>query len=209
MKKKVYIVGKDMYYLSFIDNAEFTPTMEDADLVMFTGGADVTPYLYTPYKHDSSFYNEARDVSETAEWEKALKLGKNMIGICRGSQFLTVMAGGTLVQDVDNHSMWGTHDITFMETDEVMKITSTHHQMMNPFNLSPDSFDVIAISTENLSTHYSGGKEEIEMPTEPEIVYYNKTKALAIQGHPEQMDKNTPVVRKINELINSIYNNEE
>lgn len=34
-----------------------------------------------------------------------------MVGICRGAQFLNVMAGGKMIQHVEGHAIHGTHEI--------------------------------------------------------------------------------------------------
>jgi len=76
-----------------------------------------------------------------------------MVGICRGSQFLTVMSGGRLFQDVSGHAIMGTHLIKFKDGSS-LGITSTHHQMMNPFYLSKNEYDLIAVSEKNRSSKY-------------------------------------------------------
>lgn len=102
------------------------------------------------------------------------------------SQFLTTMSGGSLIQHVNGHG--GDHLISTKE-GIMLKMTSTHHQMMYPYDLNKDKFDLIAWSTYFKSdTYLNGRNEEIEIPTEflePEIVHYKNTNALAIQGHPE------------------------
>ncbi len=66
-------------------------------LVCFTGGSDVSPELYG-HRNLESGCNKARDEKEVLIFEMAKKHGIPMTGICRGSQFLNVMCGGTMVQ---------------------------------------------------------------------------------------------------------------
>lgn len=121
------------------------------------------------------------------------------------------MNGGRLVQDVMNHAIWGTHGIT--DGNIEFEITSTHHQMQYPYNLSKEDYDVLFKSTELRSPYrYEGdgiNRETIITNGEPEIVIYHKAnmpKCLAIQGHPEYMRSNAPVVEMLNKLINDTLN---
>ena len=128
--------------------------------------------------------------------------------ITKLAQFLCVMNGGLLVQDCYGHAMFGTHEIT--NGDMVYSITSTHHQMQYPYNLDDSDYDVLYTSRNRLSNRYLGDKidyDKIEINGEPEIVLYDKVdmpKCLAIQGHPEYMRKEAPVVVMINRLIDSL-----
>ena len=61
--------------------------------------------------------------------------------------------------------------------------------MIYPFDLNEKDYELIAYSEYFQSnTYLNGDNEEIELSNnflEPEIVYYKKTNALCIQGHPE------------------------
>lgn len=120
------------------------------------------------------------------------------------AQFLCVMNGGKLVQDISGHALYGTHEIT----DGVVRydITSTHHQMQYPFNLDKEDYDVLYWA--NISYQYEGdGIDPHQIPMDVEICLYHKNglpKCLAIQGHPEYMRHNAPVVEMINKLVNEI-----
>src|SRR5690554_3184603 len=84
-------------------------TAEEADLVCFIGGEDVQPSLYGEHDHPSTHTNPARDEMEEKLFHYCLNEGIPMAGICRGAQFLNVMNGGKLYQDVDNHATGNTH----------------------------------------------------------------------------------------------------
>lgn len=124
------------------------------------------------------------------------------------------MNGGKLVQDVQNHGLWGTHGITNGEVE--YEITSTHHQMQYPYNLNDEDYDVLFTASGLRSPyHYKGDNIDVEpiiSKGEPEIVLYHKKgapKCLAIQGHPEYMRSDAPVVIMLNDLINEILNSIE
>lgn len=209
-KVKVYTVGTDKYYYHFIENAVLVNTMEEADIVLFTGGEDVHPSLYMESKGSKTVANISRDLSERDEFKEAQILGKFCLGICRGAQFLTVMSGGKLIQHVNNHGIQGTHDIEFFD-GEILPITSTHHQMCYPMNLPITEYSILAHTKDRLSTTYLNNFDEefkILPSVEPEIIFYYVTNSLGIQGHPEAMEdpKYKPTIDKINKLINECRN---
>lgn len=207
--KKVYVVGNQKNYADFLDNFVLVDCIKDADIVIFTGGEDVTPSLYGCQKHPTTYSNIERDLAEQAEFNK-IRQDQLAIGICRGSQLLCVLNGGKLIQNVDNHAIRHTHVIYELKSDYVYDITSTHHQMQYPFEI-PSSNWTCLFASFNLSSKYEGN--QISTPSfEPEIVLYhqpNKPKCLAIQGHVEYMRHDSPIVVKINEIINTLLKNED
>lgn len=210
MKKKIYVVGDAKHYASFINNYELVSRLEDAQYVLFTGGEDVTPLLYGENAHPSTYNNLDRDVKEKEIFDK-MTPSQIAIGICRGSQFLCVMNGGKLIQDVQNHALYGTHPIIDAASEEVFEITSTHHQMQFPYRLPNEIYRVLMYS-HNQGCQHAGLSlslhELLQLQTcEPEVVLYmcpNKPKCLAIQGHPEIMNPNAPIIKKLNEIIETL-----
>jgi gamma-glutamyl-gamma-aminobutyrate hydrolase PuuD len=205
---KVYIVGDQIWYADFIKREHsLTTNMNEADVIIFTGGEDVFPGMYDEDTGRYTSYNDERDHEEEAKFKKAKKLKRLMVGICRGAQFLTAMNGGKLVQHVSGHGLAGTHKILIPSENRHIDITSTHHQMMWPFNLPEEDYSIIAHTEGLSSTYLNGWDEERRLPdnfVEPEIVYYPKTNSLCIQGHPESMDKNSNAVKFINLLIDEL-----
>lgn len=204
---KVYVVGGANNYVNFIENAELVDKLEDAQLVVFTGGEDVTPSLYGCKRHPKTYNNPERDKKEQAIFKKIDPQKQVVYGCCRGSQFVTVMNGGLLVQNVSNHALWSTHAIT--DGSKIYQITSTHHQMMYPFNLE-SGYNILFTSYGNSSDFYEGDKIDFDAiySREPEIVLYNREdlpKCLAVQGHPE-MIPDSRVAKMINNLINDLVN---
>lgn len=174
--------------------------LDDTDLVVFTGGSDVDPSLYNQRPHITTTPFKSRDLFELAVYQAAAKLAIPMVGICRGAQFLTVMNNGSLYQNVSghnyNHTVKALHPLSNGKGAAVkpkmteFRVSSTHHQMMNPFNLPSDEFIVIGASSNTLSQSYidmdeNGKSRHNKPPVEPEIVYYPYTSCIAIQGHPE------------------------
>lgn len=205
---KVYVVGPQTNYANFIFNHELVDNIKDADIVLFTGGEDVDPHLYHQEPHYTTFYNPERDKFEVEEFNKINK-DQIAIGVCRGSQFLCVMNGGKLIQNVSNHAIFHTHLI--YSNDIAIDITSTHHQMQYPFNINKDYYDIL-FWARHLSSDYEGdGIDPDKVEAEPEIVFYHNPKlprCLAIQGHPEYMRHESPAVIEINKIIKNIVNHE-
>ncbi|MDO5546623.1 MAG: gamma-glutamyl-gamma-aminobutyrate hydrolase family protein [Eubacteriales bacterium] len=70
------------------------------DGVLLTGGQDVSPELYGETPSDTVVTCKMRDGMETLVLQKAMELDKPVLGICRGIQFINVILGGTLYQDL-------------------------------------------------------------------------------------------------------------
>lgn len=183
--KKAFIVGGDRFNETDVlasHGYEVVDTMEDAELVVFTGGEDINPAIYTQKKHSSVYFNEARDAFEIAEYLRAKKLGKKMLGICRGAQLLNCLVGGSLYQDVNNHQ--GTHAITTEEGDTFLT-TSVHHQMMVVGEGAIVKAWAQARATRRLYMSPLGREIDDGAGIDPEIVVYPAHNMVLVQGHPE------------------------
>lgn len=158
---------------------------KDIDLVLFTGGEDVNPAHYNENIGKYTHINSNRDKKEIDTFYR-FKGKSFLLGICRGSQLLTMLSSGRLIQHVEGHSR--DHSM-ILNNGLSYKITSSHHQMLYPFDMNPKDYELLAYSEYFQSkTYLNGNNEEIELSKdflEPEIVYYKKTNALCIQGHPE------------------------
>jgi gamma-glutamyl-gamma-aminobutyrate hydrolase PuuD len=159
---------------------------ETIALVVFTGGHDVSPSLYGEPTGRYTHASMARDIHEGKMFDLALKHKIPMVGICRGSQFLCVKAGGKLAQDINNHS--GVH--TFRTNDgRLLKCNSSHHQMqLPPKDAIPLGWAEPRISYDRITEklHYlNGHNQQIEVPEEYEVVYYPNINAVGVQFHPE------------------------
>ncbi|MCD8021060.1 MAG: gamma-glutamyl-gamma-aminobutyrate hydrolase family protein [Clostridiales bacterium] len=74
---------------------------EKCDGLLMTGGHDVSPSLY--HEINRGFCGipcKAREQVECALYEKALEVGKPVLGICRGIQLINVLQRGNLYQDL-------------------------------------------------------------------------------------------------------------
>lgn len=172
---------------------------EDADVarmavlcdgIVFTGGHDVNPELYG--EKNEGLTGElipARDSMEGKLLKAALELDRGVLGICRGLQFLNVMLGGSLYQDLPtqfessvNHRQPAPyhlpiHPVTVsgplaeaVGAEEIM-VNSCHHQGIRK----------LAPGLEAMAKAPDGLVEAIRLP-EKEFVW-------AVQWHPEFMHR--------------------
>lgn len=186
MEVKIYHATPWYNYSSWIKGVKIAHTVEEADVVMFCGGTDFFAGRYGEKQHPAAERpDHARDERESALFKQAVALNKKIIGICRGSQLVCALNHGRLVQHQPNPAY--IHPIKTYDGKEIM-ITSTHHQAQFPFNLKPEvDFKLLGWTKGLLKFHEDGEEKEMNPPYEAEVVYYPKTKALAIQGHPEMM----------------------
>lgn len=105
------------------------------DFILFDGGSDVSPSLYSEKKHPTTYNNELRDMYEQNIFLKYKNTPTKFLGICRGSQFLNVMMGGNLYQNLADYNKqhWEYHDIEIILPinkiiPQVTAVNSTHHQ---------------------------------------------------------------------------------
>lgn len=197
-------MGGDPSHEFFEDAGFVAAKLEDADILIFNGGADIGTSIYgekpvTQYIPENA---SSRDKFEMALFHK-YKNSKFLLGICRGSQLLNCLNGGTLWQDVTNHGH--THDMIVLETGENFRATSTHHQMMRP-NLADGK--LIAVSYESSMKRAQEGRylvgKDKSLDEDAEIVWYPKNHTLCIQGHPEYVP-GSPFATYCVDLINKCY----
>lgn len=180
---------------------------EGVDAIVLWGGTDIHPSFYNEKAHKNnqvaSMPNPStRDLNEWKAMVYAKAHGIPIIGVCRGAQFLCAFAGGRLIQHVGSHGS-GTHDVTCKTNDkeEVMRVTTCHHQMMYPFDVP---HEMLAYS-EPLSSMYEvgPGAPPVDMAgkVEPEVVYFPYVRGFAVQGHPEWMHGESPFVSWMNASI--------
>lgn len=180
---KIFVLNGGITDMHWIENSAITHDVENADVILFTGGTDVNPELYGEARGlYTGFPDIARDTREQEIFE-TYKGIKPMIGICRGSQFLCVMNGGKLIQHMQHPAY---HSVETFD-GKTLKVNSTHHQMMYPFDANHLLLAWASIS----KMHLNGKNEQVKMPQlngspmEPEVVVFPETNCLCIQSHPE------------------------
>lgn len=161
--------------------------IKECDVVLFTGGADVSPHLYGEKAGPHTHAYPARDRFEEYVWHLATSENKGILGICRGLQLGCVMSGGKLIQHTTGHA-GGSHLVEDMFGNTFL-MTSIHHQMVRP---ETTKSVVVGWSKHRSSSCYLNGENheiysmaDKEKVTEAEIVWFPDSRCLGIQGHPE------------------------
>lgn len=188
--KTVFIANGNGQYESMFQNHgwEITKSPSKATFIQFTGGSDVHPYLYHRGFHKYCGRTEVmRDIIEMKLYYQ--NPDKIKLGICRGGQFLWVMNGGEMYQDVDHHT--GYHHLVDLPTGAEILVTSTHHQMMKDTPNTLGRATIIATAKESTRKYYvdEEGKESThqgdEIESDIEVAVFKDTRSLCFQPHPE------------------------
>ena len=159
--------------MGVIENVDRVP--EDLDLLILTGGEDISPSRYRAEPDGSYGINLDRDEKEFSILDRALILNPSLkvLGVCRGHQLINIFFGGSLIQDIGSHP--GIHPLKFRDdADHPLKwltmVNSMHHQAVNNIGYNGDySPDIIAVEP-------SSGL--------PEILLWGD-QFLGVQFHPE------------------------
>jgi len=161
--------------------SDFHAFPEEFAMVLFTGGADITPSVYGHEKSKLTRNSEMRDYHEKYVFKTAVEYDIPMVGICRGLQWLNVMAGGFMIQHADGHNLVNNHHVKTYENVE-FAVNTLHHQMCVP---PPNAF-VLAVASRPRSSRYMiDGRKTFENPIEIEACYYQNINAFGVQWHPE------------------------
>ena len=158
------------------------------DGLLFTGGQDVDPKLYSTRKIGAcGECSPERDIMEEMLLKRAMELDKPVLGICRGIQFINAALGGTLWQDIPSqfsdtitHCQKPPYDVPIHEVS--IEYSSSLYSLLKTDTLPVNSY------------HHQGIRELspalLPMAKAPdgliEAVYAPKQKFLrAVQWHPE------------------------
>ena len=189
------------------DPAALAEAVRRVDGVLFTGGDDINPTLYTNDAPPDALKTvtpppdvEARDLRELILIDEVFQQGKPLLAICRGFQILNVAFGRELIVDIPsqlpgarNHARTDeageelTHEVPLTAGSLLSKITgkkilgvnSSHHQGV----LEPAEPFAAVARTED------GIVEAMELKTDrsngaPQLPFF-----LAVQFHPERLVK--------------------
>lgn len=187
---KFWMSCGDADYMRLMVKAGFklVAQQKDAEITLFTGGWDVNPLFYGEEAIPATGFSHERDKEDLEAWRGAKDQIK--LGICRGGQFLNVMNGGKLWQDVDRHAVHDGHMLTDQFTQRQVKVSSTHHQMFRPAH---DAI-LVALARESTTKQSELSKWTIKNDGKPideflkrdyEVLYYPRTRSLCFQPHPE------------------------
>ncbi|MBR3875138.1 MAG: gamma-glutamyl-gamma-aminobutyrate hydrolase family protein [Clostridia bacterium] len=178
--------------------------MDGVDAVFFSGGEDISPTLLEvpqPSLNNGEPYCAARDVSDYLLMSYCLDNDIPLLAVCRGMQMLTVVSGGSLIQDLgnacaangllynDTHRMPETvsgrdharHDVKVTDpsshlgrivaAEGLAKVASWHHQAVTRLENTP---------LKATGIHSANGLTVIEA-----VERTDQTFAIGVQFHPE------------------------
>lgn len=173
----------------FSDDAdEISGLVKLCDGILFTGGHDVSPGLYREEALPGLISCcEKRDAMERIVLRAAMELGKSILGICRGIQFINAALGGSLYQDLPSqhpscvqHHQRAPYDVPVHNVEieentplsdclkvDHLAVNSCHHQAVK----------TLAPGLERMATSPDGLTEALYMPA--------KKFLWAVQWHPE------------------------
>ena len=190
---KVFVVGP--YYQAYVEDIfirrshqyRIVSNASDADIIVFTGGDDISPGLYGEKPLPATFPDLSRDAAELKIIKQHLG-SKTFVGICRGAQLLNCIPenGGRMWQNVSGHG-GSVHIITDTLTNTTTAVNSIHHQMMIP----GESALLLAYSSvsgtkeRDGETWYRDPTKETAWDKDPEVLWYESTRCLCFQAHPE------------------------
>lgn len=171
-------------YSNWMLRTGFVRHMEEADLVIGLGGSDVCSEYYNQPNGGYLGSSPDTDKQEYADFKRAIKLNKPIVGICKGMQWGAALAGGAIFQHMTHPSR---HSITTFNGKKLI-VNSLHHNLSDISNLKENQDYKLIGWAENLSPyHYDGYENDKPCEKEPEIVYYPKINLLGYQFHPEMM----------------------
>jgi len=176
--------------------------MERMDGLLLVEGDDVEPKRFAARKANFDYLEKTHPLKDAIEirlLRRALRRGVPIMGICRGSQLLNAVCGGTLFGDVQKEKSSDRHHIDYENYDtyrhpvsivpgtplarwyrrKTLKVNSYHHQGVR--ELAP-RFQPMAHADDGL----------IEAYYDPEAAF-----VVGLQFHPERMLKEYAGNRKV------------
>lgn len=157
--------------------------------VILSGGNDVDPLLYGEIRTEEMSIATERDKTERRMIELAVERNIQILGICRGMEFLNVYFGGKLIRIKDRlgtnaHLPGKDHSLNIIENQEILgKITivnSFHNQGLTKKELSPQ-LRAFAMSDEGIVEGF----------------YHHSLPIVGIIWHPERGSPDTEFNEKL------------
>ena len=167
----IKLAGGEVVHLAKVTNAkEAAAQLARVDAVVPTGGSDIgAKYYGQSTSKYMEYVNQARDLSDYHIIRLADNLDMPMLGLCRGAQFMNVVRGGLLYQDIDNqrsrrstyikhraaNSAWTNHNIRVYDNSKLGSamgqgthyVNSWHHQGIRTLG---NNIKVTAVSADSL-----------------------------------------------------------
>ena len=188
----------------------FDKLFSHLDGLVLAGGGDISPTWYKGEMHETIYsLDEERDLTEMELAKYILRKEIPTLGICRGTQLLNIVLGGTLhphLPDVYgeeiNHRLPPReptpHPVKIKEGSQLAKLTGTtdcipeswHHQSINQLG---EGLEIVAHAPD-------GVIEAVEFKDHPWLI--------TVQWHPELSSERDPSQQNIfNGFVNYLIEN--
>ena len=170
-----------------VEKTQIIETLLDmADGVLLIGGRDYDPADYGEKVHPETVMNRIRPHFDIAFGKAVLRRQMPVLGICAGCQLLNIVAGGKLIQHLDNAGEHrnGVFHQAQIECDgffsralgksagDKLTVNSYHHQALSPAALGA--------GLKITARAFDGSIEAVELN--------GSRMVLGVQFHPERMD---------------------
>lgn len=183
--------GEAIYLPQIKTEDDAKNALAEIDALVVTGGEDIDPSYYDEEPNEKlETVNEVRDTSDSLLIKAALDEDIPMLCTCRGMQFLNVLSGGTLYQDLPTQNP---SDIEHRDPDR--KVFAKHEITVDKDNIVAAAFGGEGTYTVN-SWHHQAvdqlGDNLKVVATAPDgvveaIVREDKDYVMGLQFHPEAM----------------------
>lgn len=202
-------LGTDLELLELSFQKNNVEDIAACDGFVLTGGIDVEPSIFggaQEYPHRPESFLPERDAFEKLIYAHAKKEKIPVLGICRGMQYINILEGGKVYDDIGEdanavhkkaaedkvHSVSLSKDSLLYEitAQEQGLVNSAHHQAVNPDHLGENLM---------ISAYSEAGDGIIEA-----LEYKDKSNSgfmIGVQWHPERMKEkeSNPFSQKIKE----------
>jgi len=188
-------------YLNYVRKLGKLPTVvitaEDlkfVDEILLPGGVDISPHLFGYGNSGSANCDAKMDLFQMNLTREAIRLEKNITGICRGLQLLAYMyllSENKLMgyeQDISGHDQQALniprnqpfHMVSSLEEKKTIWVNSMHHQA-----LVTETYDKSYVITH---TSKRGNIGAAKMVVEGVKFSVGKSQIVAVQWHPEELE---------------------
>lgn len=171
------------------DRATIMEYINSLDGLVLAGGADIPPAVYGEKQHATvQVMSMARFDFESQLIPYWLESGKPILGICLGMQFVNVLSGGTMIQDIPSEvggevihrSSNAYHDISIDPDSRLARILGKRNEMV--YSNHHQAIDDIGDGLSSIAHSPDGVVEALERT--------DGNYGLFVQWHPEAMGNN-------------------
>ncbi len=176
------------YYIDAINNcggvacAKYCPTFSNEyDGLVLCGGNDIGPHYYGEDINGAVDIDDKRDEAEFKLAKAFIAAGKPILGICRGSQLLNIVFGGSLYQHIACAEMHKAHQ----EGDRIHSVKAVGSHTVSKLY----GTDFFVNSAHHQAVKKLGNELEVTLMSDDIIegFEHNKLPIIGVQWHPERM----------------------